>query len=360
MQTERRSYSPHSGRPRGPRAILTIIALAALLGWGLAPLLTGAQESSSPIAGSPEAASPAPASPIAYPSPEMFRNDAERNGESSGPGPSDAGQVEEIWSFDAGGDVQSSPVVVEGTVYFGSGDGSVYAVDVQTGDVDWRFRTEGEVFSSPAVVDGVVYIGSEDGKLYALDAADGTERWRFETGDMIVASPAVVGDLVYIASYDNHLYALNLADGTKRWTYEGSASFYASPTVADGLVFIGAVDGSFYALDAESGGLRWSATGATAIFSTAAVANGIVYYGTIDGALLAEDANQRRRDLGAASGWVCEFLAGGGRGQGVCRQLGGAACVRCSYWGAGLELSHRPGVLCIADRGGRYRLRRSQ
>ena len=122
----------------------------------------------------------------------MFRNDPERNGEASGPGPIDPDRVEELWSFDAGGDVESSPAVVGGKVYFGSGDGSVYAVDVQTGDVEWRFRTDGEIYSSPAVVDGLVLIGSEDGNLYALDAASGDERWRFETGDMIVASPAVV------------------------------------------------------------------------------------------------------------------------------------------------------------------------
>jgi hypothetical protein len=34
--------------------------------------------------------------------------------------------------------------------------------------VKWRFKTGGEVESSPAVADGVVYFGSRDGHLYAL------------------------------------------------------------------------------------------------------------------------------------------------------------------------------------------------
>ncbi len=163
---------PGPARWRLPLAFFSLVVIAALIGWGLAPAFVTAQDEGSPIAGSPE--------------PEMFRNDPERNGESDGPGPSDGDQVEEIWSFDAGGDVQSSPAVVGRTVYFGSGDGSVYAVDIQTGEALWRFRTDGEVFSSPAVVDGLVLVGSEDNKLYALDAATGEERWSFETGDMIV------------------------------------------------------------------------------------------------------------------------------------------------------------------------------
>ncbi|MEV5107588.1 protein kinase [Streptomyces massasporeus] len=40
----------------------------------------------------------------------------------------------------------------------------------------WIYTTGGMVSSSPAVVDGTVYIGSDDRKVYALDAATGTPR----------------------------------------------------------------------------------------------------------------------------------------------------------------------------------------
>ena len=35
----------------------------------------------------------------------------------------------------------SSPVVAQGAVYFGSGDGNVYAVDTATGELTWKFKT---------------------------------------------------------------------------------------------------------------------------------------------------------------------------------------------------------------------------
>ncbi|MDX3697755.1 protein kinase, partial [Streptomyces europaeiscabiei] len=46
----------------------------------------------------------------------------------------------------------------------------------------WTYTTSDRVFSSPAVVDGTVYIGSLDKKVYALDAATGTPRWTHTTG----------------------------------------------------------------------------------------------------------------------------------------------------------------------------------
>ena len=58
-----------------------------------------------------------------------------------------------------------------GTVYIGSFDHKVYALDAATGHLRWAYTTGNIVISSPAVAGGTVYIGSEDHKVYALDAA---------------------------------------------------------------------------------------------------------------------------------------------------------------------------------------------
>lgn len=42
------------------------------------------------------------------------------------------------------------------------------ALDAYTGLQLWRFETGGLVISSPAVVGGVVYVGSDDGYVYAI------------------------------------------------------------------------------------------------------------------------------------------------------------------------------------------------
>lgn len=42
--------------------------------------------------------------------------------------------------------------------------------------VRWKFRTGAAVVSTPAIGDGTVYFGSNDHNLYALDAASGARR----------------------------------------------------------------------------------------------------------------------------------------------------------------------------------------
>jgi outer membrane protein assembly factor BamB len=103
--------------------------------------------------------------------------------------------------------VNPSPAVVDGTVFVGSADENVYALDAATGTRQWAFETDDTVFSSPAVVDGTVFVGSLDGNVYALDAATGTRQWAFETDGSVYSSPAVVDGTVFVGSGQN-VYAL--------------------------------------------------------------------------------------------------------------------------------------------------------
>src|SRR4029453_12498371 len=64
--------------------------------------------------------------------------------------------------------------------------------------------------SSPTVAaDGTVYVGSNDNKVYALDGATGKKKWEFVTGYMVGSSPALGTDgTVFAVSSDGLLYAL--------------------------------------------------------------------------------------------------------------------------------------------------------
>lgn len=157
----------------------------------------------------------------------------------------------------------SSPALSEGTVYFGSGDGNVYALDAASGALRWKFHTGNVVHASPAVAHGTVYVGSWDSYFYALDAASGQERWRFKTGEDpainnqvgVQSSAVVAGDTVYFGCRDSNLYALDARSGAKRWAFSNKGSWVVgSPVVADGAVYFGTSDsGLLHALDAASG-----------------------------------------------------------------------------------------------------------
>ena len=81
------------------------------------------------------------------------------------------------------------------------------------GDKLWEFETGRQVFSSPAIgSDGTVYVGSWDNKLYAINGKTGVKLWEFETGSYLYSSPAIGSDgTVYVGSADKKLYAIKTA-----------------------------------------------------------------------------------------------------------------------------------------------------
>ena len=74
----------------------------------------------------------------------------------------------------------------------------------------WKFKTGGSVYSSPAIgSNGTVYVGSFDKKLYAINGKTGDKLWEFKVGDNVENSPAIgPNGTVYFGSWDKSLYAI--------------------------------------------------------------------------------------------------------------------------------------------------------
>ncbi len=266
----------------------------------------------------------------------MFRGDPAHAGVYAGAAPRELHGVK--WKFATGGPVLSSPVIDQGTLYFGSGDGNVYAVDAETGVQKWMVTTRGAVDSTPALDQGLLFVASFDGGLYALDAATGVRRWRFDTGgerrfeakglhgaspasqtffdgwDMFLSSPVVVQGTVYFGSGDGNVYALDERTGALRWKFPTGDVVHASPAYDAGTIYIGSWDSRLYALDAASGREKWRfEAGQDPVMhnqvgfqSSPAVAKGTVYVGCRDAHLYALDAEtgKQRWSLPTRGSWV--------------------------------------------------------
>jgi outer membrane protein assembly factor BamB len=222
----------------------------------------------------------------------MFRHDLARTGTT---GPSDVlPQGILKWSFSTGAAIHSSPAVVDGTVYFGSEDYKLYALNADTGVENWEFKTGSWVDSSPSIVGGKVYFGSNDGSLYALDAHSGEKLWDFKTKYPVGSSPAIASNgVVYFGSEDYYLYALNADNGKKLWSYDIGSPAVSSPVVANGIVYIGGGDGYSYALNSVSGQRRLRFKTHYAVYSSPAVSDTTVYVATTNSLLYAFDGMAR-------------------------------------------------------------------
>jgi outer membrane protein assembly factor BamB len=250
----------------------------------------------------------------------MFRGDARHSGVTRAAGVPKLNGVK--WKFKTNGWVISSPIAADGTLYFGSTDHYVYAVDAASGTQKWKAKTGGRVVSSAAVADGHVFIESYDGNLYALDAKTGTEQWKFKTAgehrftarhlhgsepaaemmadpfDFYLSSPVVASGVVYFGSGDGNIYAVDAASGTLKWKFQTGDVVHASPALSDGTLYVGSWDSFFYALDAATGQEKWRyKTGEdhdiynqVGIQASAVVANGVVYFGCRDSKVYALDA----------------------------------------------------------------------
>jgi outer membrane protein assembly factor BamB len=216
-----------------------------------------------------------------------------------------------IWKFKTDFEVNSTPAVSEGVVYFGSRDGHLYAIDGKTGQEKWRFETEyGPVYTSPFVSEGMVYLGGHDGYLYAIDIKAGSKKWRFET-DGCVSSPVVANGVAYFGSIDSFFYAVDAKTGREKWKFKTGREIDGTPTVLEGVVYFGSKDGYFYAVDIKTGLEKWKfKTGAP--IASPVIKDGVIYFGSnifhstnsVTGYLFAVDVKSGREKWRYTSGRV--------------------------------------------------------
>ena len=133
--------------------------------------------------------------------------------------------------------------------------------------------------STPLMVDGTLYVTSAWSKVFALDAATGAELWRFDPQvpgaaginaccDVVNRGAAFYDGKVFVGTIDGRLIALNADTGAPIWSTltvdpEKPYTITGAPRVAKGRVFIGnggaeyGVRGYVSAYDADSGALSW-------------------------------------------------------------------------------------------------------
>jgi outer membrane protein assembly factor BamB len=274
--------------------------------------------------------------PVVQSQDATFRGNRQHTGEYGGAGVPQFTKVK--WQFHTDGQVLSSPVAAGDTLYVGSSDHFLYALDLAAGTVKWKFKTDSRITSSPAVSGGVVYFGSFDSNFYAVDTTSGKLKWKFKTGgerrfagthlhgaepasetmpdpfDFFLSSPVLWNSAVYFGSGDTYIYALDAATGNLNWKFKTGDVVHASPAISEGTLFVGSWDSYFYALDAATGKEKWRfKTGEdpaihnqVGIQSSAAVADGTVYFGCRDSKLYAVDAatGKERWSFSNKGSWV--------------------------------------------------------
>jgi polyvinyl alcohol dehydrogenase (cytochrome) len=195
----------------------------------------------------------------------------------------------ELWYFDVEGgnhngcgDVWSSPSVDEarGLVFAGSGNcpaspegwgdhvESLFALDVQTGELKWDFQPHEpnnddlDFAGAPNLFRAdsrdVVGLGNKDGTYYAVDRDTGELAWKAKATDPGLdesGSNFSTGGFIGATAYSNGIVA-------------GGTAVGPAPFV--------------HGIDASSGDILWQDSSVQAVYGAAAVANGVLFQGNND------------------------------------------------------------------------------
>jgi len=196
--------------------------------------------------------------------------------------------------------IYGTVAVSDDAVYVGGYNGSLYVFGLDGSDISWGDQPlGGPIVGGPALVDNLVIVGTaiddhqEDsrGAVHALDVESGGIVWTFFADGSVWSAPTVADGVVYFGTLNNSVYAVNLEDGSELWRETVGGSVVASPLVSEGRVYIGAFDSAFYALDAKTGEEVWKFTGADRWYWTQALALGsTIYAPSLDGNLYALNA----------------------------------------------------------------------
>ncbi len=183
------------------------------------------------------------------------------------------------WSIEAG--PATIGEIIPGGVVVAAPGGDIRAFS-STGSLMWDFAPPGGFSGNLATEGGTVYGGSKDGAVFALDSDTGTQNWTTSpTGIAVEAGPAVgVGGEIYFSAAA--LYAID-SSGASMWnttTFVPAIGALATDAVGD--IFVGSPDGSVTSIDA-AGSPGWSTRSTGKIVSIASSPSGEVYVAGTDG-----------------------------------------------------------------------------
>jgi outer membrane protein assembly factor BamB len=190
------------------------------------------------------------------------------------------------WKFQTDRSVGSPAIGADGTIYVGSVDDYLYAIN-SDGSLKWKFEIGPASYSSPAIdSDGTIYVSSEvpnfHPSLCAINS-DGSLKWKFRT--VSEANPPAIGSdgTIYLPSMDDHLHAINPV-GSLKWTFETGGHAASSAIGSDGTIYLGVhlPDGHLYAINPD-GSLKWKfwTGGGTSVCSPLVIdSDGTIYAAT--------------------------------------------------------------------------------
>jgi outer membrane protein assembly factor BamB len=208
----------------------------------------------------------------------------------------------------------------DGTIYAGTRDGRVVAINSSTENLEWYYSTApvaapsgglscGQasittaIYGTPVADRDIVYIGTYSGQVLALNMLARSQNltfpqqrygeWEWDCPIGNAKSNAIIADLlfsedsIYLASSNGRVYSLDKGTGDENWKREDipvlAEKLWASPVIQGDTIYISTLDGHIHALSAETGELLdWSFESEAGFASSPVIYEDTIFLGSFD------------------------------------------------------------------------------
>jgi outer membrane protein assembly factor BamB len=153
------------------------------------------------------------------------------------------------------------------TLITGFSDGRVVAIHLSDGTPAWERDTSADseapqgaveahrtidVDTTPVLLDGSVFVASYTAGLYALDPDSGSVRWRVERM-LNISALAVDERFLYVTSATGGLSKVAPGDGEVQWSRSFGVPSVQRPVAASGVLYVPSAEASLWVVDPETG-----------------------------------------------------------------------------------------------------------
>ena len=225
----------------------------------------------------------------------VFRGNSESTGVSKSTLPE---KLDILWEFTVkkGAFSTTAAIVDDGAsklAVIGDLDGTVYALDLATGEPKWEFKTAMGFIASVGAKNGKYYLGDIDGNFFCIDG-EGKQVWKFMAQASIDASANFFEDKVLFTSQDSNFYCLRADNGELVWQVAAGDQLRSTPTIADDRAFVAGCDGLLHVIDLKNGTEVGSVEIQSPTGCTPAVLGDAIFFGTEQAGFYAVDWRQSK------------------------------------------------------------------
>ena len=117
--------------------------------------------------------------------------------------------------------VNSTPLVTDNLIILGTQTDGLVALDRETFEVKWKALTSpalvytapysrhpvATIETSPLLVGGTVYFGASDGIIYGVDPQNGKTTWKHKTGAPLFSTFTTDGNMIFATDFGGNVYA---------------------------------------------------------------------------------------------------------------------------------------------------------